>query len=106
MNDSGPLNMDRWRPNKVLRKRATEWNVDSERHLTVHWRLRKLHITHTDPVTSHPTQRQAPLTINYNHVDSYTRVLLYVAHTNLMLQPSVLRPRPGLGVTELQMWLC
>ena len=43
------------------------------------------HHTHTNPVTSHPTQRQAPLTINYNHVDSYTRVLLYVAHTNLML---------------------
>ena len=51
----------------------------------VHLRLRKLHITHTDPVTSLPTQRQAPLTINYNLVDSYTRVLLYVAHTNLML---------------------
>ena len=71
----------------------------------VHLRPRKLHITHTVPVTSLPTQQQAPLTISYNLVNSYTRVLLYVVHTNLMLQPSALMLQPRLGVSELQLWL-
>ena len=72
----------------------------------VHLRPRKLHITHTVRVTSLPTQRQALLTISYSLVDSYTRVLLYVVHTNLMLKPSALMLRPRLGVSELQLWLC
>ena len=62
-------------------------------------------ITLTVRVTSLPAQRQAPLTTSYNLVDSYTRVLLYVVHTNLMLQPSVLMLQPRLGVTEMQLWL-
>ena len=68
----------------MIRTQAT-WNVDGVSYQMVHSRLRKLHITHTDPATSPPTQRQAPLTINYNLADSYSQVLLHVAHTNLML---------------------
>ena len=60
---------------------------------------------HTHHPGHKPTQWQAPLTNSHNLVDSYTRVPLYVVHTNLMLQPSGSMPRPRLGVSELQLQL-
>ena len=106
MDNPGPLNLVRWSLNQTQQKAANQQSVGGVSHQMAYPCPWEPHITLTDQVTSLPAQRQDPLTTCYNPVDSYHRVLLWVARTNLVLQPPASMPRLRLGAPGLKLRLC